>query len=122
MGEHQEPPVLPGGCRIALWRSAPVRSYPRREEVNAGAQFIQTQPIFDYEGFVDWLEALDKRNLLDKVYILAGLIPLKSAQAAHFMADDVPGLWYRLKLSSAWTRQATKKGRGRRRCHRPGDD
>jgi len=58
----------------------------------AEAQFIQTQPIFDYNGFLEWIEALDKRNLLDKVYILAGLIPLKSARAAHFMADDVPGV------------------------------
>jgi methylenetetrahydrofolate reductase (NADPH) len=62
------------------------------KKINAGAQFIQTQPIFDYDRFTDWLEALDKRNLLDKVYILAGLIPLKSARAAHFMADDVPGV------------------------------
>jgi len=58
---------------------------------NAGAQFIQTQPIFDYEGFLEWLEALDKRDLLDKVYVLAGMIPLKSARAAHFMLD-VPGV------------------------------
>jgi len=62
------------------------------KKINAGAQFIQTQPIFDYNGFLDWLEALDKRNLLDKVYVLAGMIPLKSARAAHFMADDVPGV------------------------------
>jgi methylenetetrahydrofolate reductase (NADPH) len=62
------------------------------KKINAGAQFIQTQPIFDYDGFLDWLEALDKRNLLDKVYILAGLIPLKSARAAHFMAEEVPGV------------------------------
>jgi methylenetetrahydrofolate reductase (NADPH) len=62
------------------------------KKINAGAQFIQTQPIFDYDGFTEWLEALDKRNLLDKVYILAGLIPLKSAKAAHYMAEDVPGV------------------------------
>ena len=61
------------------------------KKVNAGAQFIQTQPIFDYDRFLEWVEALDKRNLLDKVYILAGLIPLKSARAAHFMVD-VPGV------------------------------
>jgi methylenetetrahydrofolate reductase (NADPH) len=63
------------------------------KKINAGAQFIQTQPIFDYDRFLDWVEALDKRNLLDKVYILAGLIPLKSARAAHFMADEVPGVY-----------------------------
>jgi len=38
------------------------------------------------------LEALDKRNLLGKVHILAGLIPLKSARAAQFMAKEVPGV------------------------------
>ncbi len=63
-----------------------------QKKVNAGAQFIQTQPIFDYDGFVEWLEALDKRDILDKVYVLAGLIPLRSARAAHFMADEVPGV------------------------------
>jgi methylenetetrahydrofolate reductase (NADPH) len=62
------------------------------KKINAGAQFIQTQPIFDYDRFLEWLEALDKRNLLEKVYILGGLIPLKSAKAAHFMAEEVPGV------------------------------
>ena len=36
-------------------------------------------------------EAIDKRNLVDKAFIMPGIIPLKSARAAHFMADDVPG-------------------------------
>ena len=62
------------------------------KKINAGAQSIQTQPIFDYDRFTDWLEALDKRNLLDRVYILAGLVPLKSARAAHFMDEEVPGV------------------------------
>ncbi|MGC8880028.1 MAG: methylenetetrahydrofolate reductase, partial [Anaerolineae bacterium] len=61
------------------------------KKINAGAQFIQTQPVFDYGRFTEWLEALDKRNLLDKVYILAGIVPLRSAKAAHFM-KDVPGV------------------------------
>ena len=62
------------------------------KKINAGAQFIQTQPIFDHGHFLEWLEALDRRNLLGKVYILAGIVPLKSSQAAHFMADTVPGV------------------------------
>jgi methylenetetrahydrofolate reductase (NADPH) len=78
--------------------ASPYAAVPRyeaiREEkkVNAGAQFIQTQPIYDYDRFLEWLEAVDKRNILDKVFILAGITPLKSARAAHFMADDVPGV------------------------------
>ncbi len=62
------------------------------KKINAGAQFVQTQPIFDYDRFLEWLEALDQRSLLDKVYILAGIIPLKSARAAHFMAAQVAGV------------------------------
>ncbi len=62
------------------------------KKMNAGAQFIQTQPIFDHDGFLQWLEALDKRNLLGRVPILAGVIPLKSARAAQFMAEEVPGV------------------------------
>jgi methylenetetrahydrofolate reductase (NADPH) len=62
------------------------------KKVNAGAQFIQTQPVFDYDRFLDWLEALDQRNLLGRAYILAGLVPLKSAGAAHFMDENVPGV------------------------------
>jgi 5,10-methylenetetrahydrofolate reductase len=61
------------------------------KKINAGAQFIQTQPIFDYNHFTEWLEALDKRHLLDKVYVLAGLVPMKSAKAAHLM-NEVPGV------------------------------
>ena len=78
--------------------SSPFGAPPRFEairvekKINAGAQFIQTQPIFDYDGFLAWLEALDQRNLLEKVYLLPGLIPLKSARAAHFMAEEVPGV------------------------------
>ena len=63
------------------------------KKVNAGAQFVQTQPVFDHDRFMEWLEALDKRDLLDKVYILAGVIPLKSARAAHFMAEEVAGVY-----------------------------
>jgi len=78
--------------------ASPYAAIPRYEairtqkKVNAGAQFIQTQPIFDYDRFLDWMEAVDKRDILDKVHILAGLIPLKSPRAAHYMADDVPGV------------------------------
>ncbi len=93
------------------------------KKINAGAQFIQTQPIFDYDHFTEWLEALDKRNLLDKVYILPGLIPLKSANAAHFMADDVPGVVVPQVRARSHGRRRRRQGgpTGGRRGHCPGD-
>ena len=48
--------------------------------------------MFDHHRFVEWLEVLDKRNVPEKVHILAGLVPLKSARAALFMSRDVPGV------------------------------
>lgn len=80
------------------------------KKVNAGAQFIQTQPVFDYDRFMEWLEALDKRNLLDKVYILAGITPMKSARAAHFMAGDVPGVVIPDHLVKRMDEAGDKKG------------
>jgi methylenetetrahydrofolate reductase (NADPH) len=63
------------------------------KKINAGAQFIQTQPVFDVPRFTEWLEALDRRDLLRKAYVLAGVAPLKSAKSAHFMAAKVPGVY-----------------------------
>ncbi len=89
----KQPPMFFLGAAGSPYGALPQYEAVRAEKkINAGAQFIQTQPVFDYDGFVSWLEALDKRNILDKVHILAGLVPLKSANAAHFMADDVPGV------------------------------
>jgi methylenetetrahydrofolate reductase (NADPH) len=80
------------GAAASPFGAPPLYEAIRAEKkINAGAQFIQTQPIFDYNHFTEWLEALDKRNLLDKVYVLAGLVPLKSAKAAHMMGE-VPGV------------------------------
>jgi methylenetetrahydrofolate reductase (NADPH) len=88
----ERPRFFLGAAASPFGAPAPYEAIRAEKKINAGAQFIQTQPIFDYNRFTDWLEALDKRNLLDKVYILAGLVPLKSANAAHFMDKGVPGV------------------------------
>jgi methylenetetrahydrofolate reductase (NADPH) len=79
--------------------AAPYAALPRYEaiitekKINAGAQFLQTLPVFDGPRFVEWLEALDKRNLLGKVYLMATVVPLRSPRHARFMANDVPGIY-----------------------------
>ena len=88
----KHPPSLFLGAAASPF-SIPARYEAIRTEqkINAGAQFVQTQPIFDHDRFAEWVEALDKRDLLDKVYVLAGLVPLKSTRAAQFMAN-LPGV------------------------------
>jgi methylenetetrahydrofolate reductase (NADPH) len=62
------------------------------KKIAAGAEFIQTQCIYNLDKFELWLRMAGDRGLLDKVYILAGLTPLKSAGMAKYMKNRVPGM------------------------------
>lgn len=61
-----------------------------RQEVDAGAQYIQTQGIFDTESLKRFLDAAVKAGI--SVPIMAGIIPLKSAGMAKYMNENVPGI------------------------------
>ena len=61
-------------------------------KVQAGADFIQTQAVFDLERFRRWMELVRARGLHEKVYILAGIIPTRSAGALRYMRDSVSGV------------------------------
>lgn len=63
-----------------------------QKKVNAGAQFFQTNIIFEPDRLDPWLEELEKRNVLGKVSILAGLAPLKSFKVAEYLHTKVPGV------------------------------
>lgn len=53
-----------------------------RKKVAAGAEFIQTQAVFDIEAFTFWMQAVQKEGLDRKIAILAGVLPLVSADEA----------------------------------------
>jgi len=62
------------------------------KKVNAGVDFVQTQCIYDMERFEEWMRQVRERGLHEKVRILAGVTPLKSAGMARYMRDSVAGL------------------------------
>jgi methylenetetrahydrofolate reductase (NADPH) len=62
------------------------------KKVEAGADFIQTQFIFDVSIFHEFMKRVRDLGLHERVYILAGVGPLKSAKAAEFMRTRVPGV------------------------------
>lgn len=62
------------------------------KKINAGADFIQTQCIFNVDKFEKWMEGVRARGLHEKCYILAGVTPIKSVGAARFMQNRVPGM------------------------------
>jgi methylenetetrahydrofolate reductase (NADPH) len=62
------------------------------KKIAAGAEFIQTQCIYNLDKFELWMKQARDRGLHEKVYILAGLTPFKSAGMAKYMKNRVPGM------------------------------
>jgi methylenetetrahydrofolate reductase (NADPH) len=60
-------------------------------KVEAGAQFVQTQYVFDVPAFAAWLARAGDLGLLDRCHILAGVGPVLSQRALHHLAG-VPGV------------------------------
>ena len=88
------PPKYFIGAAASPFASEPKFQALREEKkVNAGAQFFQTNLVYDADGLEVWLNELAKRNILDKVYLLVGITPLKSYTMASYMHNDVPGVF-----------------------------
>jgi 5,10-methylenetetrahydrofolate reductase len=62
------------------------------KKVKAGAEFIQTQAVYDIEKFTKWMKMVVDKGLDEKTHILAGVIPIKSAGMARYMRDYVSGV------------------------------
>lgn len=91
--EIKFPPKFFLGAAASPFASEPeFQALREHKKVNAGAQFFQTNLVYDLDGMERWLNELAKRNILDKVYILIGITPLKSLKMARYMTE-VPGVY-----------------------------
>ncbi|MBC2712433.1 MAG: methylenetetrahydrofolate reductase [Desulfosarcina sp.] len=68
------------------------RVYRLANKIDAGADFIQTQCIYNMPRFRDFMKMAVDMGLTEKAYILAGVTPMKSARMAQYMAKMVPGM------------------------------
>jgi 5,10-methylenetetrahydrofolate reductase len=92
--EIKNPPQYFLGAAGAPFASRPeFQAIREHKKINAGAQFFQTNVVYDPDGLEIWLNELAKRDILDKVYILIGLTPIKSLKTALRMNQDVPGVF-----------------------------
>lgn len=62
------------------------------KKVEAGADFIQTQCIYNMDKMRRWVQQANDMGLTEKVYILAGVTPMKSLGMARYMKSKVPGM------------------------------
>jgi methylenetetrahydrofolate reductase (NADPH) len=75
------------------------------KKIEAGADFVQTHPVFDVDGFSAWLAAARKDGLVDKTAVIAGVLPLTSVEEAERLRTShtdlcIPDAWVeRLKAA-----------------------
>jgi methylenetetrahydrofolate reductase (NADPH) len=62
------------------------------KKIEAGADFIQTQCIYNMDRFREFIRVANEEGLTEKVYILAGVTPMKSVGMARYMKAKVPGM------------------------------
>ena len=62
------------------------------KKIAAGAEFIQTQCIYNIDKFELWMKQARDRGLHDQTFIMAGVTPMKSAGMAKYMNNRVPGM------------------------------
>ncbi len=62
------------------------------KKIKAGADFIQTQCIYNIDRFKQWASEAHDRGLTEKVFILGGVTPLKSAGMGRYMKNRVAGM------------------------------
>jgi len=62
------------------------------KKVASGAEFIQTQCIYNMDRFEQWMAGVRERGLHEKVYIMAGITPMRSVGMAKYMKRAVPGM------------------------------
>lgn len=93
-GDEIKPPpkMFIGGAANPFGEPLDLRIIRLGKKIRAGVHFIQTQPVFDMPRFERWISAVRDEGYDQQVFILAGVMPVKSAKALEYMRDSVPGM------------------------------
>jgi methylenetetrahydrofolate reductase (NADPH) len=86
------PSFFPGAAANPFAPPFAYRPFRLAKKVAAGARFIQTQLIYNLDRFREYMAQVCDLGLDEKVFILAGVGPFKSARMAQFMATSVAGM------------------------------
>lgn len=61
-------------------------------KLDAGADFVMTQIVYDPERLIAWADLMRGRGLFERAKVIVGLTPLRSVTMARFMHDKLPGV------------------------------
>jgi 5,10-methylenetetrahydrofolate reductase len=88
----QEPRFFVGAAAAPFADPIDFRPIRLAKKVKAGANFIQTQLVYDIPAFERYMEKVRELGVHEETYILAGVGPLKSPGMARYMKNNVPGI------------------------------
>jgi 5,10-methylenetetrahydrofolate reductase len=86
------PPLYIGCAENPFADPFEFRAQRLKKKIEAGADFIQTQCIFNVPKFKKWMEEVRAMGLHKEIKILAGITPLKGVGGARYMQKFVPGI------------------------------
>jgi methylenetetrahydrofolate reductase (NADPH) len=92
------------------------RPHRLAKKIAAGAQFIQTQYCYDVPRLKAFMSQVRDLGLLDKIFILVGIGPLRSAKAAEWMRTNVPGIHIPDSIIKRMAGAENQAQEGRRLC------
>ncbi|MDH7506504.1 MAG: methylenetetrahydrofolate reductase [Candidatus Thermoplasmatota archaeon] len=101
-----KPEVFIGAAANPFLDSIDLAVYRLEKKINAGADFIQTQSVFDLNKFNLWMDEIRSKGLDNKIHIIAGVTLLKSIKMTERMKFHVPGteipddIYFRMKNST----------------------
>ncbi len=85
-------PLFIGAAANPFAKPYEFRALRLRKKVEAGADFIQTQCIYDMRIFREWMKIVTDMGIHERCYIMAGVMPLKSLNMTMHMVEKVPGI------------------------------
>jgi methylenetetrahydrofolate reductase (NADPH) len=86
------PPLYIGCAENPFGDPFELRALRLKRKIEAGADFVQTQCVFNVPKFKKWMEEVRSMGLHQEVKIMAGITPIKSAGMAKYMKNFVPGM------------------------------
>jgi len=88
----EAPKMFVGAAANPFGEPYEYRVHRLAKKIAAGADFIQTQCIYNMERFREWIKQANDMGLTEKIYILAGVTPMKALGMARYMQKNVPGM------------------------------
>jgi 5,10-methylenetetrahydrofolate reductase len=61
-------------------------------KADAGADFVQTQIVYDVDALGAWADTIRPRGIFERMFVLVGVAPPRSAASARYMREHLPGV------------------------------